>query len=63
MKKAIIFIILIALAGCTNGNGEPASQEYWNQKMCTQPKYKHLDRCKEVEQDNSAAIVGVIGQM
>jgi len=59
MKKAII-LSLIVLAGCTSG--EPASQEYWNQKMCTQPKYKHLDRCKEVE-DNSAAIVGVIGQM
>lgn len=60
MKKAII-LSLIVLAGCTSG--EPASQEYWNRKMCTQPKYKHLERCKEVEQDGTAAVVGIVGQM
>lgn len=65
MKKLIV-LALIGLSACTSGEGAP--QYFWDVKMCTQPKYKHLDRCKEVEQDNSvamtdAAVLGATSQM
>lgn len=63
MKKIVALGIILALTACNQSTDTPASSEYWDQKMCTQPKYKHLDRCKEIEQDYSAAIIGIIGQM
>lgn len=63
MKKIVALGIILALTACNQSPDAPAAPEYWNQKMCTQPRYKHLDKCKEVQEDYSAAVIGVVSQM
>ena len=63
VKKFVALGIVLALAACNQVPQQPASPEYWQQKMCVQQRYKHLDKCKAKQDDNSAAIIGVISQM
>lgn len=63
VKKFAAIGIVLALTACNQAPQQPASPEYWQQKMCVQPRYNHLDKCKAEQEDNSAAIIGVISQM